>query len=648
MDVWRKLEDYLNGERLHVRYTLKSDDLSKGGKKNFGTPYIDRKGYFDQSGYNAETKTILSVAEYKGGLRLYLKTQSEDLSEFGISLPFNFMGKPNGGGWQNQYLLNSPYTSEKNLYKYCYLSNPNGKNLIVFPKGNCDGWKCDYSSEFCPGHFFMELEFLANFDKIYGTGSQNKSLELYIFEVSDFESGVEKVCSTLGVSALTYEKSVAKIGENITLQIHGECDRVRCGNKTYYSEDGKVEIPVTKYGLIRAVPYFKKKRGMDAVFFGYHTINGLYEKAMYAVDDREIERHKTGNLCELQCWQSAILRYMLRYGKKASFFKHVRRGLKPITEKDVTKAVPRGTIYYKKHKGAPPYSIFESGRIQEQLFGITILTDAYKLTGRKNYFNYFTRSLDCILKYHFDNGMIYTRFLNGEKEDYTTVCCLIIPFVDASLALRDTHPALSERYREAAAQIAAYLYQRKSFHTEAHVSDKTDPEMEDGSISCTALSLLYYCAKIERKEEYILRAKEILDMHEAWVTHTPIAPCFHSSLRWWETFWGGDGNGPSICFGHAWTIWRAEADYWYYYLTKDEKYALKAINGFASNFSKTLRNGKMYYCYCLDYIPGGGFFRDCSQTVFEIRQGAPKRTDSGVTRYVWSRAHETVLNTDWF
>lgn len=32
----------------------------------------------------------------------------------------------------------------------------------------------------------------------------------------------------------------------------------------------------------------------------------------------------------------------------------------------------------------------------------------------------------------------------------------------------------------------------------------------------------------------------------------------------------GDADGPAICCGHAWTIWRAEADYLYYALTGDE------------------------------------------------------------------------------
>ena len=177
-------------------------------------------------------------------------------------------------------------------------------------------------------------------------------------------------------------------------------------------------------------------------------------------------------------------------------------------------------------------------------------------------------------------GNLLTFCFSGTARFLTVI--LIIPFVDAAVLLEKTHPEFAARYKKASEQIAAYLYAREGFHTEAYVSPLTDPEMEDGSISCTALSLLYYCAKIRRVEKYIVRAKEILDMHEAWMTRAPIAPCFRSSLRWWETFWEGDGDGPSICFGHAWTIWRAEADYWYYKLTRNEEYKEKAFNGYMS------------------------------------------------------------------
>lgn len=79
-------------------------------------------------------------------------------------------------------------------------------------------------------------------------------------------------------------------------------------------------------------------------------------------------------------------------------------------------------------------------------------------------------------------------------------------------------------------------------------------EYEDGSISCTALSLLYFCMHLEIKEEYLNLAKEILELHNAWRIYTPDARMNGSSFRWWETIWEGDGQGPAISAGHAWTI----------------------------------------------------------------------------------------------
>ena len=601
--------------------------------------------------YDEETKTLLTTEfvsfEKRRGLKIVMQTARDDLSEFSLELPLNFMGKKNGGGWQNQYLLNSPYSSANDAYKYCYLTNPNGRNLILFPKGKCDGWKCNYSSDYCPGHFFVSLEFMPSFDKVYGTGSHNKRLELYVFEAEDFEDGLDALCSVLHICALSYQKNYVKIGEKLRFRVHGTCDYVRAGREKYApqtSENGRfVEIEAKKYGLNRAYPYIGKKRGLDAAYYAFDEIKKVYRRALDAVSDEEIEC-TSKNLCESQCWQSAMLRYMLRYGKREKYLTRLKKAFETILEKDEKKATPRGTIFNRPHGGEDSYYIFESGRIQELLFGVTILTDAYRLTGNPEYFEYFTGALDNVLKNHFDNGMIYTGFLNGEKEDYTTVCCLIIPFVDAAILLEKTHPVHAQRYREASGKIAAYLYSRKDFHTEAYVSPLTDPEMEDGSISCTALSLLYYCSKMERKEKYIVRAKEILDMHEAWMTHAPIAPCFRSSLRWWETFWEGDGDGPSICFGHAWTIWRAEADYFYWKLTGDEDYKEKAFNGYMSNISKVAKNGKTYSCYCADYIKGGGFTKDCSQVKHEVRLGVPKRFDSGLTRYVWIRAFDELLD----
>lgn len=637
-----ELADYLNGDQIHVRYTFMEDDITRKEKLAQAT-YPDRRADFDRNGYSPETDSQIQVLPFGNGLKILLNTHREDLSEFGLSLPFNFMGKKHGGGWKNQYLVNSVYTSKDNVYKYCYLSNPKGKNLILFPCGECDGWKADYSSEDTFGHFFINLVFFASFDRAFGTGSRNRRLKLYLFEVEDFHSAADIMARTLGTCILTYERSGGKVGTEITCHIHGDCDEVYCTGKRYLPAcDHKVMIPVFHQGLFEAVPYNGGVRGMEAVLYGYEDIHRLWEKSMDAVSEEELKA-TDGNLCEHQCWEAAMLRYMQKFGRKEGYESQVKKALAVVMEKKEDKAVPRRTIFWKEHGGHPAWWIFGSERIQELLFGVTILTDAWKLWGKDEYAQYALNSLDHVLKYHFDAGMIYTSFTNENREDYTTVCCLIIPFVDAALTFADYAPDAAKRYRKAAKQIAEYVLTRKEFHTETVTLEETEPEMEDGSISCSALTLLYYCAKIDRDERMIRRAKEILDMHEAWVTHTPIAPAFHSSLRWWETLWEGDANGPSICYGHAWTIWRAEADYWYYVLTGDERYREKAFNGFMSNFSKIDENGSSYACYLLDYIPGGGF-ADGSRRDFSIRQGFPKQKDSGLSRYVWVRAFESVLN----
>ena len=86
---------------LSVSYTLKTDDITKGAKPQ-GTPYVSRKGLFDENGINAETNSRLSVSRKNGGFLLDLKTSdNDDLSEFGLNLPLKFMGKKNCGGWKN-------------------------------------------------------------------------------------------------------------------------------------------------------------------------------------------------------------------------------------------------------------------------------------------------------------------------------------------------------------------------------------------------------------------------------------------------------------------------------------------------------------------------------------------------------------------
>ena len=103
-----------------------------------------------------------------------------------------------------------------------------------------------------------------------------------------------------------------------------------------------------------------------------------------------------------------------------------------------------------------------------------------------------------------------------------------------------------------------------------------------------------------------------------------------SSLRWWETQWEGDADGPAICAGHAWTIWRAEADYLYFALTGDKQHLLKSYNGFMTNLSKIHADGKSYSIYNPDMINGGGFHGRAEEIRFEIARKFARQADSGL------------------
>lgn len=135
-------------------YTYLTDDITKGERSADTTPYDSRMGVFTQITSvkrnvvvlnDEEGKTTFTIEQNKDVLYLSLNTSHNDYSEFGINLPFNFMGKFHGGGHTNQYLFNSPYISEDNKIKFCYLSNINGRNLVVLFLDDADGWKVDYS-----------------------------------------------------------------------------------------------------------------------------------------------------------------------------------------------------------------------------------------------------------------------------------------------------------------------------------------------------------------------------------------------------------------------------------------------------------------------------------------------------------------------
>lgn len=645
----------LNGGEISVCYTLNTDDITKG-KKPSCTPYQDREDelIFENGLYvGKDTGTMLKSYQENDGIIIELFSENESLSEYGINLPFNFMGKLNGGGFENQFLFNSPYTYEGSDIKYFYLTKPNGNNLLVAILSTANGWKMDYSPHSW-GHYFINLKLLANFDSAYKQPRNKNYLKLGIYPVTTFESCLDNLSRIYDLPFLDYEISGGKIGTQIKLKPYGKPDsliELYNGKQTIlpYSDSYKM----ANEGETTLIPVKNGKKGAPVSIYGYKSLVDLYKKSMDTVDLDLIKKYTDGNLCEHQSWASAMLRFLIKYKEMLTcdevqvYEKKLLCLLDTITAQDLSKLIPHRTILNTPHDEFKSYNVYKSKRVQELCAGIIILLDAYKYFGDEKYIEYAKGATTCLISYYQkEDGRIEIDWGNS-KEDYTTVCAPIISVVDMANYLKESDPKLSARFKRSADKISSYLYNRGlKFPTEGEKTDLTEEEMEDGSISCTALSLLYYCKNIERNEAYIKKAKEILDLHECWVIKTPFAGMHGSTLRWWETGWEGDGDGPAICAGHAWSIWRAEADYLYYELTGDKSYLTKAENTFMTNLSKINKNGESYAIYNPDMINGGGFHCDSNKINFKLASKFPTIKDSGMSRYVWIRINNTFLKQE--
>jgi len=653
VDTRRPATPVLLGAPMSLCYTRSSDDITTGPKPS-ATPYVDRTDdliYENGVWYGRDTKTTVTVDQWEDGLIFRAEASADGLSEYGVNLPFNFMGKINGGGWRRQYLFNSPYSSVDNRTHYAYLTNSDGNHLLVVILTSADGWKMDYSP-YLWAHYFVNLKLLASFDRAYGTPDREKRLTFALLPVSDFDDALSKMSRLYDRPFLDYNVGGGALGTEISLKAYGDPDMLLLRHeKETRLVPFTTRVPLTELGESELIPIKNGVHGAPVTVYCYDSLWELYRRAILAADPQVVKKYTDGNLCEHQCWCAAALRFLQRSShsicplERSLLEDRVREFLSVLTETDVGKAIPRQTIYHLPHDNLPAYNVYRSRRVQELFFGITILIDAYRYFGDERYYRYAVGATDnLITNYQREDGRLEVIWDSDSREDYTTVCCAMIPLVDMIHLTEPLDSERSARYRDAADRMAAYLYHRgMRFPTEGGTTCEAETEMEEGSISCTALALLYYCKNVRRNDAYIDKAKEILDVHESWIIKTPICQMHGSTLRWWETQWEGDADGPAICAGHAWSIWRAEADFLYYKLTGDRAYRQKAENGFLTNLSKIRADGSCTSIYSPDRIPGGGFHRTSDEVRFRVAPRFSDIEDCGISRYVWIRLCDTFL-----
>lgn len=632
-----------------VRYTLKDDDITTD---DAFVLYSDRLSDYNMQEFSEGCvkcentslgiHTIFSLEEDELIIDSY--AENESISQFGIDLNFNFLGKKNGT-YVGQLIPSSPYTSlaEERLYYILPIVNVGFCAVVsLTPKSL---WKMDYSS-YCAGHYINGFQIMSSSDKAFGREGK-KRLSLRIFFAETVDECYQKIQRIFDCPMLITDIT-GTFKNTLTVDVLGNADLVKVILDDKQEEitvnDGKVTVNRLGYGRHTLIPYFNGMPGLDTqVWFG-NDVKELFEKSC---DSIKKPYHGDDNLCEGMTWCWSMLCYMNMYSDKR-YIDKVEDALKTVMGEG-REPVPRQTILPYAADGFPPYHIYKSKRVQEQFFGISMLTEMYKLTKDKKYLDFAADSAKTMINcYQREDGAIVP------ETDYTTVCAPIIPIIDLALIYKDMDKDEHNYFASSAKRIAEYLVKRGlHFPTEGEISDINDEEMEEGSISCTALSVLYYCRYIEKRQDYIDFAEKVLKLHDYWITYTPDVRLYRSTMRWWETIWEGDGTGPAICAGHAWTIWRAEADYHMAVLTGKEEYFKKSLNGFMTNFSKITAEGETFACYQPDYFAGGGHegVRKSRKQLseadypkkYEITHNYPKHYDNSLSRYVWARACATWL-----
>lgn len=629
-----------DGQTGTVAYTTVDEDIKSQPNKVNCNLYFDTANSYDEvycteNSVKCIDKGNSITTTYKLSddcIKITSGSDNNALSQFAVNFDLNFLDMK--GSYKYQLLPSSPYTSKDGEHLYYLLTRPDGKFMVILSTIKCAGWRLIYAPPL--GHVITRLQIISSFDKVFSS-SGSKNIDLTLFFADTLNEAYERIADILNIPLCKNIKSGGFDDEAI-IEIFGSADKLEIntsGKSEFIDVTEKVvKLPLKEYGFYDVIPYSNGKKGLDTSVWNGKDALELYNKCTKAIKK---PYHNDDNICEGGCFLWSMLNNM-RINNNLDFDAVAKKELAEIMGENGVQIKRKTIVPYSTEK-FPPYHICESERVQEQFFGVSILLEAYKLYGDIKYLNFAISALDTLLENYYFNGKI----VDGNNADYTTVCAPVIPIVDMANTLKTIDFEKSTKYKNTAVEIAEYLIERGfNFPTEGD-----DGAYEDGSISCTALSVIYVCANICFDKRYLDFVKEILELHKAWTIYTPDAKMYGSSFRWWETIWEGDGEGPAICAGHAWTVWKAEALYWYGILAKDEEALNMSYNGFITNFAKAQKDGTMYSCYEPDYIRGGGH-SNVKKTLLSLKDGSyvdsfkiahsyPTHKDNSLSRYAFIR-----------
>jgi hypothetical protein len=632
---------------------------------------------------NPITKHTITYDLHDTYFDLWLEGELAFANQVALDLDVAFLDLRQTDPPEYQYTAKCPYRAEDRSLCYVYLDRVVPPGLLITALMPAAAWRLRYNGQGFvnngPDHAVQGLQMIHRFDTGIDPEAKPGPVRFGV-RVSFPNSLLEArlfIAREMGIPIITAPVLGGEVGSTHSFQIEGPA----VGAEIRSPSLAVTSVPLTSIGpgrfmarvtaeeegLYTLRTWNRNGRGGDCVIHsGMPAVETLrratatLDPVAGQYDDPSVpmmlfaeEQYWAQAYCLARQWvgpnpghDALIYDALVRIGMQGVKFAGLPAP--PLQETHIARNFPRNGDGYlnvplpKPHvyegKTFSPFHLHNNDRVQDAFEWIRTYLLAWRAYENNEFYEHAVRIAEAHIIDNVDTGgRVYCLMGGLDTVDYTTVIAPLQSLAELTVEMEGRSDPRAGKIRQTCVRIADYLLRRGfEFPTEGCAPNLR--WTEDGSIACTALSLLFAYHFIERNPAYLDMARRVLEYHEAWRMDVPDARMLDSTYRYWETQWENDGEGKALEGGHAWSLWRAEALYYYALATGDALPLLQSYNGFRANFCKFMPDGTAYSCFTPDFIPDRLRER-------KPMHSYPQRRDPSIAFYLWPRAAKTWLRT---
>lgn len=642
-------------------------------EKKFGTVFLHGTQWSEdeipftkvedtENGFVCISETGLTTVEYKfedDRIHMNMKTRKDCGPRMGLQMNLNLLDLPTKDTWKYQCMPKVIYTDDEYRYAYFVFATADGRFLGMTVNGEFAAWRLKYTYA---GHKMTGFQILSEADDVKcpkGTYLPDVDhLSVTLLFADNLSACMEKIAGHLGIELAVPAVSGGLQGGKIPVCMVNS--QSRSAEPAVVAPDGSTEVfgslTLGQPGIYQIKTTGESGREHITRIFCHESWKEMFDKvnhfyrehfqdecgAFYRVISKDTLKPdnltfegmefgdplshwscRTGEFGGFAGW--AMMKNCLLFGKDSALMEGAERYLLNWALNRGHEDQPYyGTVYKKENefKGRKysPYHLYEEvNYMQHEIFLLEEMADYVRLTNDQSVLDDAIALAEHIISDHLENGVIINENVPGAKVDYSTVHPAIGGFVELGKILKERGNEKAEIMYNVAEQIADHVCRRAlDFPTEG------EPCTEDGSMACSAITMVRAYNEIAPKEEYLSLAKELLGVHTVLEMNGTDCRMKNSSIRFWETQYESNDWGASINAGHGWTIWSAEAKAHYARVMADFDMLKDSYEGFVTNMCKMEPTGGMSCSFTPDMIPGtphAYFWRDIKvdDSINEVR-----------------------------